>query len=485
MIRMSRLFRSGSPGTTKAAKLRRYTALVRSTDSYCGGTHHHRRVRIVGALIVVGLALVGAIGSPGVASASTTLIGSGSSAAGPEILQWTADTAQAPYNLTVDYTATSSGDGRFNFANDTVDFAVSDIPYQGIAFDTKQPAFPFIYVPISAEGLAFMYHLNGMPTGTTLQLSSQSICALMTGSVTMWNDPIIAADNPGVLLPATPVHPVIRTDLAGTNFALQEYCIREQPALWRTFVTSPIVVNNPAQVGDLSPTDPHSDWPLFPAGIEASGSAAAANDVAVPNNDGYITAVETSYALQRHFPVASVKNASGYYTQPTSVDVASALAYATQDADGAQDFNFDGLGPHVYNPSTYSYLLTPTTGWSTDKGATLSQFVNYALTVGQQRATAIGYASLGLSLDQYGVNEVREDVPGAVALTAVEQSAYQCGDLTPTEVQQGQTVPTCVPPAQTPETPFTFALPIGAGVLMIMAYRRLQKRQTRRIEETV
>ena len=73
----------------------------------------------------------------------------------------------------------------------------------------------------------------------------------MTGGVTTWNDPVIAADNPGVTLPATPVHPVIRSDLAGTNFVLQEYCIHEQPALWSDFVTSPIVVDNPAQVGDL------------------------------------------------------------------------------------------------------------------------------------------------------------------------------------------------------------------------------------------
>ena len=98
------------------------------------------------------------------------------------------------------------------------------------------------------------------------------------------------------------IHPVIRSDLAGTNFVLQEYCIHEQPAMWRAFVTSPAVVNNPAQVGDLSPTDPRSDWPIFTGGIEASGSAPAANDVAAPNNNGYITAVETAYALQRNYP---------------------------------------------------------------------------------------------------------------------------------------------------------------------------------------
>jgi hypothetical protein len=97
----------------------------------------------------------------------------------------------------------------------------------------------------------------------------------------------------------------------------------------------------------------------------------------------------------------------------------------------------------VYNPSTYSYLLTRTTGWQATKGAVLSGFVNYVLTLGQKSAPSFGYASLGLSLEQYGIDEVKGNVPGAVALTAAEQSGYACGDLTPTEVQSGQTAPTC------------------------------------------
>ncbi len=64
----------------------------------------------------------------------------------------------------------------------------------------------------------------------------------------------------------------------------------------------------------------------------------------------------------------------------------------------------------------------------------MSQFVDYVLTLGQQSAPSFGYASLGLSLEQYGVNAVQKNVPGAVAPTAAEQKAYSCGDLTPTEV---------------------------------------------------
>jgi hypothetical protein len=111
--------------------------------------------------------------------------------------------------------------------------------------------------------------------------------------------------------------------------------------------------------------------------------------------------------------------------------------------DGTHQLNFNGLGPNVYNPSTYSYLLVPTTGWPAADGATMSQYVNYVLTLGQKLAPTFGYASLGLSLEQYGINAVQKNVPGAVAPTAAEQSAYSCGDLTPSEVAAGQTTPTC------------------------------------------
>ena len=114
-------------------------------------------------------------------------------------------------------------------------------------------------------------------------------------------------------------------------------------------------------------------------------------------------------------------NASGKYTQPTPVDVASALAYATQLNNGTHQLNFNGVGPNVYNPSTYSYLLAKTTGSDPAKGAVLSGFVNYALTLGQQPSPVFGYASLGLSLEQYGIKAVLADVPGAVAVTAASR----------------------------------------------------------------
>jgi ABC-type phosphate transport system substrate-binding protein len=60
--------------------------------------------------------------------------------------------------------------------------------------------------------------------------------------------------------------------------------------------------------------------------------------------------VEYGYAKQRGFPVASVLNAAGYFTQPTAGDVAVALTKATLNADLTQNLIVVYKNP---DPRTY------------------------------------------------------------------------------------------------------------------------------------
>ena len=372
--------------------------------------------------------------------------GTGSSFASPAIQTWTHDVSGAPYNISVSWSASNSGQGRYEFTNQTTDFAVSDIGYVGNT-DTTPPSFPFNFIPITAGGIAFMYNVPGL--NKQLQLSSITACGVLTGGIKNWNDPTIASDNPGVNLPNLPIIPVTESDSAGTNYVLEEWCIDEQPALWAAFVHAQDTQSGgPTDGVALSATSPNSNWPGVSGGLDDQSTTAVSSDVS--SHAGAVGAVQVKYANDLGFGgsdpaknVALVKNASGDYTGPTAVDVASALAYATQLPNGTHQLNFNGAGPHVYNPSTYSYLLTPTTGWSPSKGNTMSQYVDYVLTLGQQKAPTFEYASLGLSLEQYGINAVQSNVPGAVPPTAAEQKAYSCGDLTPSEVAAGQTTPTC------------------------------------------
>jgi phosphate transport system substrate-binding protein len=396
-------------------------------------------------------ALSGAMGVVGfqateAGALGTAISGTGSSFAAPAMLTWINTVSNSPYNLPISYTSSNSGQGRYEFTNQTTDFAVSDIGYVGNV-DTMPPSFPFNFIPLVGAGIAFMYNVPGLTK--QLQLSSLTACEILTGTITNWDNHDIATENPGVTLPNLAIVPVTESDSAGTNYALESWCIHEQPTVWDAFVQQQETQSGgPTDGVALSDTSPNTNWPGIHGGLDVQSTATVAAEVAT--NAGAIGAVQTKYAIDEGFSgtnptksVALVKNASGDYTAPTPVDVASALAYATQLPNGTAELDFDGVGPHVYNPSTYSYLLTPTTGWSSSKGATMSAFVNYALTLGQEVAPSFGYASLGLALERYGINAVTENVPGAVPLTAAEQVAFACGDLTPSEVAAGQTTPSC------------------------------------------
>jgi ABC-type phosphate transport system substrate-binding protein len=417
---------------------------------------------LLALLSAVGATLVGIGQSQAAWAAGASIAGTGSSFASPAITQWQDDVSHSPYGLTINWTPSNSGQGRYEFTNQTVDFAVSDTGYVSASVGTTPPSFPFIFIPITAAGVAFMYNIPGLKG--TLQLTSYEACAILTGGITNWdqlNNSSYGAQASGVTLPNLPIIPVTESDPAGTNYVLEEWCIAEQPSLWANFAHQQETQSGgPTDGVAINATSPSSNWPGIRGGLDEQNTTSVAGGV--QSNSGAIGAVQLQYALDDGYGkgnpaegVASVENASGDYTQPSPPDVASALAYATQLANGTHQLNFNGLGPHVYNPSTYSYLLTPTTGWSKTKGATLSAFVDYVLTLGQKEAPNIQYASLGLSLERYGVDAVTADVPGAVAVTSAENSAYSCGDLTPTEVAAGQTTPTCgvttasapVPPA--------------------------------------
>ena len=329
---------------------------------------------------------------------SVQLNGTGSSFAAPALEDFGNDVQGPPYSLSVNYTSSSSGQGRLEFTNQTTDFGASDIAY-GFGTDSQAPSFPFIYVPITAGGISFMYNLPGMPK--TLQLSSYTACAVLTGGIKTWNDPAIAKDNPGVSLPSLAVRPVTESDSAGTNFVLEEWCIAEQPALWAAFANQEIhQAGGPSDGVAIDPNSPNSNWPGLPNGLDQVTTSGVAGSIAT--TPGAIGAVQFKYATDLHFGlgdptkgVASVLNATGKYTQPTPVDVASALAYATQKDNGTHELDFNGIGPNVYNPSTYSYLLAKTTGSDPGKGAVLSGYVNFSLTLGQGQSPGFGYASLG------------------------------------------------------------------------------------------
>lgn len=95
------------------------------------------------------------------AAGYTKITGSGSTWSSNAVEQWRRNIG-ANIGLTVNFNANGSSQGREQFKNGTVDFAVSEIPYglkDGSATDVP-PGRGYAYMPIVAGGTAFMYNLR-------------------------------------------------------------------------------------------------------------------------------------------------------------------------------------------------------------------------------------------------------------------------------------------------------------------------------------
>jgi phosphate transport system substrate-binding protein len=362
---------------------------------------------VVAAALLALLPIVGA-GPAQAADSYVTISGAGSTWSAVAINAWAVD--MNAFGLTVNYAPTGSTDGRFQYRVGTVDFGVSEIPYEDAVPPEQLPSRSFAYMPIVAGGTAFMYHLTvGGRQITDLRLSGETLTKIFTGQITNWGDPQITRDY-GRALPSEPIVPVVRSDGSGTTAQFSLYMSKKFPSIWGPFCT---------KYAGLNPCGELSFFPNAPNFKRQNGSNGVSGYVSAAYGEGSITYVEYAYPKALHYPVVKVLNQAGYYTLPTAPNVAVALTKAVINPNLTQ--NLDGVyanpDPRTYPLSSYSYMIVPTstaTPFSTNKGRSLTTFMNYFLCAGQQKADVLGYSPLPVNLVNAGFAVVRK-VPGFVA----------------------------------------------------------------------
>ncbi len=385
--------------------------------------------RLVAALCIV---LATCVGTGATAFALPAVLGGGSGFAALEIDQWRADTARSPFNLTINYVAQGSTYGRVQFGGGQFDYGATDIEYteeelgssQNLVSGrcgSKSPSQCFVYVPVSAGGLAFMYNLTD-PSGnrlTTLRLSRRAACEIFTGAIRQWNAPDIVKNNPELASNSNTINPVIRTDGAGESWVFSEFCLDVAPDVWHAFIAREEASPDDGPNLSLEAREgkPTSLWPGPSWGATSVATADGVADyVANPaSGANSITFVAAGYAKVRNFPTASVQNAAGVFTQPDAPNVTIALAYATERSNGTFQLSYDGPDPNAYFPSTYSYVLVQnfvSGAFGPDKGATMGSFLCYAISQGQLVAVQLRYAQLSAPLVKIAQDAIAQ-IPGA------------------------------------------------------------------------
>ncbi|MFG2043445.1 substrate-binding domain-containing protein [Dactylosporangium sp. NPDC048998] len=361
--------------------------------------------------------------------------GTGSSAAASAINQFVADVSGQ--GLQVSYTPTGSSSARQDFANYAVDYAVSDIPFQGsdplTGMDDTSRGRPFAYLPVVASATAFPYQIRVDGTLVRdLRLSGRTLAKIFTNQITNWNDPAITADNGGRALPSLTIIPVLHAEGSGATWQLTAYLADQFPDDWAAFTAGP--------------ARPTSYFPHKGNSVPVTGSDGVMNAVEASYMNGAIGYNEYPYAHAQSWPVAQVRNAAGAFTAPTTDGVTVALSRAVIDANPNSPTYltanlsqvYTAPDPRAYPLSSYTYAILPIGTDAQDvrirtaKRQTLVDFFAYALCTGQAGLDRFGYAPLSQYLVAAGLDQLRRlhDADPAVDVTGLASCGTAGGSNT-------------------------------------------------------
>jgi phosphate transport system substrate-binding protein len=105
----------------------------------------------------------------------------------------------------------------------TVDFGASDAPMKD---DQIAKASDVVHIPTVLGAVVVVYNAPGLKS---IRFSGETLANIFLGKITKWNDPAVAADNPGVKLPDQSIVIARRSDGSGTNAIFTDYLAKVSP----------------------------------------------------------------------------------------------------------------------------------------------------------------------------------------------------------------------------------------------------------------
>jgi phosphate transport system substrate-binding protein len=324
----------------------------------------NRRTRTLWALTA--LALVATLA--GTALAEVNLTGAGATFPYPLYSKWF-DVYQKETGIKINYQSIGSGGGIQQVKAGTVDFGASDAPLSNQRL--KEMPRPVLHFPTAAGAVVLAYNVDGL--SQPLNLTSDIIAGIYLGKITQWNDKAIAAVNPGVALPPSPILAVHRSDGSGTTNIFATY-LSVVSRSWKELVGANTSVS----------------WPV---GIGGKGNEGGAG--LVRQTLGSIGYVELAYAKQNRLAHAHVRNAAGKFIEPTLASTtAAAQGAAAALAKDVRTPIANSSNPDAYPIAGMTFLLVYKDQRDAEKGKALADFIRWANSKGQEINETLEYARL-------------------------------------------------------------------------------------------
>jgi phosphate transport system substrate-binding protein len=288
--------------------------------------------------------------------------------------QWISDfNSKCEANLNA-YGGGGSGKGIADFIANQVDFAGSDSALNADqasqAKSTRCAGNDAINLPMVTGPIALAYNLSGVDK---LILTPEVLAGIFGGTIANWNDPKIAAINPGVTLPSLAIQAVHRAEDSGTTDNFTKYLTAAAPSVW---------------------TFPGGKSWTAPGGVAAQGSDGVSKQI--KSTDGSIGYVEWGFAQDDNLTVAQIDNGGGA-VELTAESAGAAVGAATVVGTGkdlALKLDYATKTAGAYPVILVTYEIVCSAGNTGDIGPLLKSFLGYTSTDGQASLDELGAAPL-------------------------------------------------------------------------------------------
>ncbi|WP_295467797.1 phosphate ABC transporter substrate-binding protein PstS [uncultured Pseudomonas sp.] len=298
------------------------------------------------------------------AAHAVDVTGAGSSFVYPVLSKWSQTFSEKTGNR-INYQSIGSGGGIAQIKAATVDFGATDAPMS--TEDLQKGGLG--QFPTIIGGIVPVVNVEGIEPGK-LKLDGPLLAKIFMGEVKTWNDPAIAALNPGMKLPDTAITVVRRSDGSGTSYNFTNYLAKVSPE-WKEKFNFGTTVN----------------WPVGVGGKGNEGIAAYVKQI-----KGSIGYVEYAYALTNKMSHVQLKNAAGNFVQPDAKSFQAAAA--TADWKSAKDFNLlmtNAPGADAWPITATTWIVMYKEPKNEERSKVAFDFFKWSLENGQKEASALDY----------------------------------------------------------------------------------------------
>lgn len=270
----------------------------------------------------------------------------------------------------LNYQSIGSSGGIRQIRAKTVAFGATDAPVKGEELDKDG----MVQFPAIIGGTVPVFNLDGFGKGE-LRVTGPVLAEMFLGTISKWNDPKLAALNPGKNLPDQVITIVHRADGSGTTFNWTDYLSSVSPE-WADKVGKGAAVK----------------WPA-PTSVGGKGNeGVAANVTRTKGSLGY---VEYAYAKKNNISVLALQNKDGKFVMPGDDTFSAAAAGADwSKAPGMGISLVNQPGADAYPVVTASFILMYKDPADKAQSAEVLKFFDWAFKNGKTMASELDYVPL-------------------------------------------------------------------------------------------